>query len=55
MPAFWPILAMMFVCYAPAAGLRGLWISPYLTDVFGATLAQIGTATLVMSSQPSLR
>lgn len=48
MPALWPILAMMFVCYAPAAGLRGLWISPYVSDLFGADLAQIGTATLVM-------
>ena len=48
MPALWPVLAMMFVCYAPAAGLRGLWISPYISDRFGADLAQIGTATLVM-------
>ena len=48
MPALWPIMVMMFVCYAPAAGLRGLWISPYITDRFGAGLAQIGTATLVM-------
>lgn len=48
MPALWPIMAMMFVCYAPAAGLRGLWISPYINDRFGADLAQIGTATLVM-------
>jgi predicted MFS family arabinose efflux permease len=44
----WPILIMMFVCYAPAAGLRGLWIGPYVTEVFGADLAMIGTVTLVM-------
>jgi MFS family permease len=49
MPALWPILIAMFVCYAPAAGVRGLWISPYVADVHGAVLAQIGTATLVMS------
>jgi len=48
MPVLWPILAMMFVCYAPAAGLRGLWIGPYMTDRFGAGLSQIGMATLVM-------
>ncbi|MDG4646847.1 MFS transporter [Roseibacterium sp. SDUM158017] len=48
MPALWPILVAMFICYAPAAGLRGLWISPYVADVHGATLAQIGTATLIM-------
>jgi predicted MFS family arabinose efflux permease len=48
MPQLWPILVMMFVCYFPAAGLRGLWISPYLADRFGAELAQLGAATLVM-------
>jgi MFS family permease len=46
--ALWPILAGMFICYAPMAGIRGLWISPYITDRFSATLDQIGTATLVM-------
>ncbi|MCT4685675.1 MAG: MFS transporter [Roseicyclus sp.] len=48
MPQLWPILVMMFVCYFPAAGLRGLWISPYLADRFGAELSQLGTATLIM-------
>jgi hypothetical protein len=37
MPALWPILIAMFVCYAPAAGVRGLWISPYVAEVHGAT------------------
>jgi predicted MFS family arabinose efflux permease len=48
-PALWPILIAMFVCYAPAAGVRGLWISPYVAEVHGAALTQIGIATLVMS------
>ena len=48
MPQLWPILVMMFICYAPAAGLRGLWISPYLGDRFGADLGQLGMAALVM-------
>lgn len=48
MPALWPLMGMMFVCYAPAAGLRGLWISPYVTEIFGADLSRIGMATLVM-------
>lgn len=48
MPVLWPILIIMFVCYAPAAGLRGLWIAPYMTDAYGVTLGQIGTATLIM-------
>ncbi|MEO5614311.1 MAG: MFS transporter [Cypionkella sp.] len=48
MPALWPILIMMATCYAPAAGLRGLWAGPYLTDVFQADAARIGVVTLIM-------
>lgn len=50
MPALWPVLIMMAVCYAPAAGLRGLWVGPYYRDVFGADAAAIGVATLVMGA-----
>lgn len=46
--SIWPIYVGMLICYAPMAGIRGLWISPYITDRFGATLEQVGTATLVM-------
>ena len=48
MRTLWPVLVMMAVCYAPAAGLRGLWVGPYYADVFGADAAAIGVATLVM-------
>ena len=48
MPALWLILPMMLVNYAPAAGIRGLWVGPYFSDVFGATASDIGIATLVM-------
>jgi predicted MFS family arabinose efflux permease len=48
MRALWPVLVMMAVCYAPAAGLRGLWVGPYYADVFGADAAAIGVVTLVM-------
>ncbi len=44
----WFILPMMVVNYMPAAGLRGLWIGPYYTDVFGADAAGIGRVTLIM-------
>ena len=47
-PALWLILPMMFVNYAPAAGIRGLWIGPYGVDVFGADTTLIGWMTLVM-------
>ena len=46
--ALWPIYVGMFICYAPTAGIRGLWISPYVSDIFGATLHQVGFATLAM-------
>jgi predicted MFS family arabinose efflux permease len=42
MPAIWPILAMMAVCYTPIAGLRGLWVGPYFADVHGADPIEIG-------------
>lgn len=48
MPAIWPILAMMLVCYAPPGGLRGLWLGPYFTDVWGYSRAQVGMAGLWM-------
>lgn len=48
MPALWPVVVMMVVCYAPAAGLRGLWVGPYFADVFQADAAGIGRASLVM-------
>ncbi|GAA6181540.1 MFS transporter [Shimia sp. NS0008-38b] len=47
-PALWLLFPLMFVNYMPAAGIRGLWIGPYLSDVFSLTTNQIGQATLVM-------
>lgn len=47
-PALWLIFPMMFVNYAPAAGIRGLWAGPYSADTFGADTTMIGTVTLVM-------
>jgi len=46
MPVLWPILIMMMVCYAPIAGLRGLWIGPYFADVHGASQIEIGEISL---------
>lgn len=48
MPALWPVLLMMAACYAPSAGIRGLWTGPWYADVFGADAARIGVVTLVM-------
>ncbi|PSL22320.1 MFS transporter [Shimia abyssi] len=46
--ALWFLIPLMFVCYMPAAGIRGLWIGPYLSDVFAFDTSGIGTASLVM-------
>jgi MFS family permease len=48
MPALWAILPLMFVAYAPAAALRGLWAGPYLSEIYGLNTSQVGQATLVM-------
>jgi MFS family permease len=48
-PALWLILPLLTVNYAPAVGLRGLWAGPYMTDVFGASAAQVGQVTLLMA------
>lgn len=50
LPVMWLILPMMLVNYAPSATIRGLWIGPYLSDVFGWDTGQVGQATLVMGA-----
>ncbi|WP_340253854.1 MFS transporter [Roseobacter sp. HKCC-CH-9208] len=47
-PALWLIFPLMFVGYAPSAGVRGLWVGPYVGDVFDLTVAEIGTVSLIM-------
>lgn len=47
-PALWLLFPLMLVNYMPAAGIRGLWIGPYLSDVFAMQTVGIGQATLVM-------
>jgi predicted MFS family arabinose efflux permease len=48
-PGVWLILPLLFVSYAPAAGIRGLWVGPYYAQVYGADAIAIGQATLVMA------
>ncbi|MFC5585771.1 MFS transporter [Nitratireductor kimnyeongensis] len=45
----WPILPLTALNYAPAAGIRGLWAGPYLSDVYNADALMIGQATLFMA------
>jgi len=46
--ALWFIFPLMLVSYAEVGALRGLWIGPYLTEVFNAPPRLIGQATLAM-------
>lgn len=45
----WLIFPMMAVNYAAVAGIRGLWIGPYLTDVYTVDANMVGKAALAMS------
>lgn len=45
----WPIIPLVAINYAAAAGIRGLWAGPYLTDVHGANALEIGHVTLMMA------
>lgn len=45
----WPVCLLLFVGYAPSAGLSGGWGGPYFADVFGADARGIGHALLIMS------
>ena len=48
MPVLWAIFPLMAVTYAISGAVRGLWIGPYLRDVFGADTNLIGQASLFM-------
>lgn len=49
MPVLWLIIPLVALNYAPSAGIRGLWIGPYLADVYDASLPVIGNVTLLMA------
>jgi len=50
MPVMWAIFPLMLVAYAPSGALRGLWIGPYLNDVYGLSTQQVGLAATVMGA-----
>jgi predicted MFS family arabinose efflux permease len=47
-PGLWAILPLMMVNYTAAAGLRGVWAGPYLSEIYAADAVTIGKVTLVM-------
>ena len=46
--SLWLIAPMMVAGYAPAADIRGLWVGPWMSDVYGLGAAGIGRMSLVM-------
>lgn len=48
MRVLWFIFPLIAVTYAISGAVRGLWIGPYLTDVFGADTGLVGQASLFM-------
>lgn len=54
MRALWPMLPMMLVSYAIVVAERGLWIGPYLADVWGLGAIDRGNVALVMGAAMSL-
>ena len=47
--ALWPLIPLTAVAYASSVCIRGLWAGPYLADVHGAGVVEIGNVTLVMA------
>jgi len=47
-PAVLLLMPLTFAHYAPVAGVRGLWIGPYLAAVFELDAVALGNATLAM-------
>lgn len=45
----WPLLPLIAVSYAVVIAERGLWVGPFLTDVYGLTPVERGNAVLVMA------
>jgi MFS family permease len=48
-PPLWPILPLTAIGYAAVAGIRGLWVGPYMADVHALDAIAIGHASLLMA------
>ncbi len=52
--ALWPLIPVTAVSYAIIAGERGLWIGPYLAEVYGLDPIARGNVVLVMAIAMSI-
>ena len=50
LPALWPIFPLMATHYAATIGLRGLWMTPYLTSQHGFDAEAINWATTLAAA-----
>lgn len=50
LPVIWLIFPIAIVNYMPPGAVRGVWIGPYLRDVFDYDTSQVGIASMVMSA-----
>lgn len=50
----WPILPCVFLGYAVAAGVRGLWTGPFLEKMYDLNMLEIGRVSLYMAIALSL-
>lgn len=46
--ALWLILPIMAVNYLPTGALRGLWVGPFMAEIYGLDAGGIGRVTLAM-------
>jgi len=47
--ALWTLIPLILITYACVAGIRGLWVGPYLVDLFDADALLIGKVSLWMA------
>jgi len=47
--ALWPMFPLMILGYTSAPGIRGLWVGPYISDVYGVDAVAIGNVSLAMA------
>ncbi|MGE0629854.1 MAG: nitrate/nitrite transporter, partial [Hyphomicrobiaceae bacterium] len=54
LPRLWSLLPLLMLGYGIVLAERGLWVGPYLADVYGLSPVARGNATLVMAIAMSL-
>ena len=52
--ALWVIAPLLFCSYAAAAGIRGLWVGPYMKDVYFLDANGLGMVALAMGAGMSV-